>query len=84
MSGLRVGLWCTFTNAGDVVNRERYYDKGFSITLPLDIFMNQSSRTRVGYSMSAWLRDCGARAASGKPLYPTLYWERYNYKPVFY
>ncbi|HSX38702.1 MAG TPA: YjbH domain-containing protein [Chlamydiales bacterium] len=78
-SGLRVGLWCTFTNANDVVNGDRYYDKGFSITLPLDIFMNQTSRTRVGYSMSAWLRDCGGRAATGKALYPTLYWERYNY-----
>lgn len=78
-SGLRVGLWYTLTNAKDVVNNHRYYDKGFSITLPLDIFLNQSSRTRVGYSMSAWLRDCGARANTGKALYPTLYWERYNY-----
>lgn len=79
-SGLRVGLWYTLTNANDVVNNSRYYDKGFSITMPLDIFMNQTSRTRIGYAMSAWLRDCGARAATGKALYPTLYWERYNYK----
>ena len=79
-SGLRVGLWYTFTNANDIVNNSRYYDKGFSITMPLDIFMNQTSRTRIGYGMSAWLRDCGARAATGKALYPTLYWERYNYK----
>lgn len=79
-SGLRVGLWYTFTNANDVVNGDRYYDKGFSITMPLDIFMNQTSRTRVGYSMAAWLRDCGARAGTGKALYPTLYWERYNYQ----
>ena len=78
-SGLRVGLWYTFTNANDVVNHSRYYDKGFSITLPLDIFMNQTSRTRVGYAMAAWLRDCGAIANTGKSLYPTLYWERYNY-----
>jgi hypothetical protein len=79
-SGLRVGLWYTMTNANDVVNGQRYYDKGFSITMPLDIFMNQTSRTRVGYAMSAWLRDCGAIAATGKQLYPTLYWERYNYR----
>ena len=46
--------------------------------------MNQTSRTRIGYSMSAWLRDCGAVAATGKLLYPILYWERYNYKPGFY
>jgi len=78
-SGLRVGLWYTLTNANDVVNGSRYYDKGFSISMPLDIFMNQTSRTRVSYAMAAWLRDCGAIAATGKALYPTLYWERYNY-----
>ncbi len=78
-SGLRVGLWYTLTNANDVVNGSRYYDKGFSITMPLDLFLNKSSRTRIGYSMSAWLRDCGAVSATGKQLYPTLYWERYNY-----
>ncbi|MBS0624650.1 MAG: YjbH domain-containing protein [Verrucomicrobia bacterium] len=80
-SGLRVGLWYTLTNAGDVVNNHRYYDKGFSITMPLDIFLNKSSRSRIGYAMSAWLRDCGARAATGKQLYPTLFWERFNGKP---
>lgn len=83
-SGLRVGLWYTLTNAEDRVNGSRYYDKGFSITMPLDLFLNKSSRTRIGYAMSAWLRDCGAAAATGKQLYPTLFWERYNSKPVFY
>ncbi len=83
-SGLRVGLWYTLTNAEDQVNGSRYYDKGFSITMPLDLFLNKSSRTRIGYSMSAWLRDCGAVSATGKQLYPTLFWERYNSKPVFY
>ncbi|MGB7978730.1 MAG: YjbH domain-containing protein [Chlamydiales bacterium] len=83
-SGLRVGLWYTLTNAEDKVNGSRYYDKGFSITMPLDLFLNKSSRTRIGYSMSAWLRDCGAISATGKQLYPTLYWERYNTRPVFY
>lgn len=83
-SDLRVGIWYTLTNAQDVVNNQRYYDKGFSITLPLDLFMNQSSRTRIGYSMSAWLRDCGARASTGKELYPTIYWERYNTESLVY
>lgn len=83
-SGLRVGIWYTFTNANDVVNNQRYYDKGFSITMPLDFFMNQSSRTRVGYAMSAWLRDCGAKAQTGKELYQTIYYERYNPRQVYY
>ncbi len=82
-SGLRVGLWMTWTNAGDEVNGSRYYDKGFSITMPLDLFMTKSSRTRIGYGMSAWLRDCGAKAATGKELYRTLYFERYNSRSVF-
>lgn len=83
-SGLRVGLWYTLTNANDVVNRQRYYDKGFSITMPLDFFMNKSSRTRAGYAMAAWLRDCGAKACTGKELYHTLYYERYNPHPAIY
>jgi hypothetical protein len=77
-SGLRVGLWYTITNAKDVVNHQRYYDKGFSITLPLDFFMNQSSRTRTGFAMSAWLRDCGAKACTGKELHHTIYFERFG------
>ncbi len=84
LSGLRVGLWYTFTNAEDMLGGRRYYDKGFSITLPLDMFLNKTSRTRIGYAMSAWLRDCGARANTGRPLYPTLYWARYNTKPGFF
>lgn len=84
LSGLRVGLWYTLTNAQDVVNNSRYYDKGFSITLPLDLFLMKSSRTRVGYAMSAWLRDCGAIAATGKQLYPTLFWERFNGKEILH
>jgi hypothetical protein len=83
-SGLRVGLWYTFTNGNDFVNNSRYYDKGFFISMPLDFFLNKSSRTRISYAMSAWLRDVGAQAATGKPLYPTLYWERYNSEPVIY
>ena len=84
ISGLRVAFWYTFTNGNDSVNRDRYYDKGFSFSMPLDLFLNKSSRSRIGYSMSAWLRDVGARARSGVRLYPTLYNERYNPNPLFY
>ncbi len=83
-SGLRVGGWYTFTTAKDFVNRKRYHDKGIFFSLPLDIFLNKSSRTRVGYAMAAWLRDVGAVAATGKELYQTIYFERYNQTPLFY
>ncbi|MEI6242500.1 MAG: YjbH domain-containing protein [Chlamydiota bacterium] len=78
-SGFRFSLWYTITNARDVVNNKRYYDKGFSISMPLDFFLPKSSRTRLGYAMSEWLRDMGAKANTGKPLYPTLYNERQNH-----
>jgi len=83
-SGLRVGGWYTFTTAKDYVNRKRYHDKGIFFSLPLDVFLNKSSRTRVGYAMAAWLRDVGAVASTGKELYQTIYFERYNQMPLFY
>lgn len=77
-SGARFSLWVTATNGKDQVNGRNYFDKGFAFYIPLDIFLKQSSRTFVNYAMSAWLRDVGAIAATGKPLYPTLYEERYD------
>jgi hypothetical protein len=44
--------------------------------LPLDFFLPRSSRTYIGYAMSAWLRDVGASADNGKALYPTIRLER--------
>jgi hypothetical protein len=78
-SGLRFSLWCTFTNGHDHVNGHTYFDKGFAFMIPLDMFLKQSSRNYIGYAMSAWLRDVGARAETGKKLYWTLEEERYNY-----
>lgn len=78
-SGLRFSLWLTVTNGHDRVNGRIYYDKGFCFVLPLDLFFPRSSRNYLGFSMSAWLRDVGARAKTGLPLYDTLYRARYNY-----
>lgn len=77
-SGARFALWATFTNANDKVNGKTYFDKGFAFYVPFDIFLKQSSRTFLTQSMSAWLRDTGARAETGIPLYETLYEERYD------
>jgi hypothetical protein len=76
---MRFALWRTVTNGDDHVNGKIYFDKGFSFLIPLDIFLKQSSLSYVGYAMSAWLRDVGARAATGKRLYWTLEETRYNY-----
>lgn len=75
-SGLEVSLWYTLTNGHDHVNGRIYHDKGFSFALPLDFFLKQSSRTYIGYAMSAWLRDVGAVAMTGRQLYNTLRVER--------
>ena len=79
-SGVRFALWYTLTNACDKVNGSNYHEKGFSFQIPLDIFLRQSSRNYLAYALSAWLRDSGARALTGKPLYWTLEEERYSYE----
>jgi hypothetical protein len=68
-SGLRFSFWYTLTNANDMINGKTYYDTGFAFSMPLDIFFSQSSRSRWGYGMSAWLRDCGFRCGVGDSLY---------------
>jgi hypothetical protein len=68
-SGMRLFFWYTYTDAKDYINGNRYQDHGAGITIPLDIFYTYSSRARWGYGMSAWLRDVGATANSGIPLY---------------
>ncbi len=78
-SGMRFALWYTVTNGHDKINGSTYFDKGFSFSMPLDIFLKQSSRTYLGYAMSAWLRDVGARANTGKRIYWTVEEERTNY-----
>ncbi len=77
-SGARFSLWMTATNGKDKVNGRNYFDKGFAFHVPFDIFLKKSSRTFLTEAMSAWLRDVGAFVIAGKPLYPTLYEERYD------
>ena len=71
-SGLKMTFWYTRTNAKDMINGERYYDKGVAFSLPLDLFYTETSRKRWGYGMSAWLRDVGVTAATGQDLYELI------------
>ncbi len=75
-SGLRLFMWYTHTDAKDYVNGNRYQDKGVGISVPVDIFLPHSSRKRLGYAMSAWLRDVGAIANTGDLLFYTIREER--------
>ena len=75
-SGFRFSVWYTLTNAKDMVNGQRYHDKGIAFAIPFDFFLKKSSRIFIPYALSVWLRDSGARAETGRPLYPSLYSER--------
>lgn len=75
-SGLRMGFWYTYTNAHDVINNSVYHDKGVFVSVPLDMFYLNTSRSRWGYGMSAWLRDIGVTAFSGNRLYDLINEER--------
>ncbi len=67
-SGLRIGFWTTVTDGHDAMGHRPYYDKGISVGLPLDFFLPHPSRNHIGTAMAAWLRDVGARSATGRPM----------------
>jgi Exopolysaccharide biosynthesis protein YbjH len=75
-SGLRLGIWYTYTNAHDRINNAVYHDKGVFFSVPLDIFYTKSNRSRWGYGMSAWLRDVGVTACTGGHLFELINEER--------
>jgi len=75
-SGLKLYGWFTWTNFDDRVHSDRYNDFGVGFVMPLDLFLPKSCRKEIGRAMSAWLRDIGATAYTGYPLYPALYKER--------
>ncbi len=77
-SGMTISLWYTLTNAVDMVNNHRYFDKGIGFSMPLDLFQKKSTKTVFGYNMSEWLRDVGQRAKTGKTLYSIISSDR-NY-----
>ncbi len=76
--GVRFEMSRWFPSGHDHVNRTIYHDKGFAFSIPIDFFLRQSSRTYIGYAMSAWLRDVGASAETGRALYETIRLERLN------
>ena len=75
-SGTMVSIWCTYTNGNDKINGRRYYDKGIAVSIPLDLFYSYSSQNRWVYGLSAWLRDVGVTASTGKTLYRLIRDER--------
>jgi hypothetical protein len=75
-NGFTLSLWSTWTNQYDAINGDRYYDKGVSLSLPIDLLLAESCRRVWKHTLSPWLRDVGARASTGKGLYSTIHLER--------
>lgn len=75
-NGLRLNMWYTYTDGMDQLNGGTYHDKGIGFSMPTDFFQMESSRSRWGYGMSAWLRDVGAIASTGGSLHSLLRSER--------
>lgn len=80
-SGLTITIWYTLTNGHDVINGSRYYDKGIAFSMPLDIFYTCYDRDYWNYGLSAWLRDVGQTAFTGKDLYNLIQDERWTPRP---
>ncbi len=77
-SGLTITIWYTRTNGHDVINGSVYYDKGIAFTMPIDIFFTCYNRDYWHYGLSAWLRDVGVTAFTGRDLYYLIQEERWH------
>lgn len=77
-SGLTISIWYTLTNGHDIINGSVYHDKGIAFSMPLDIFYTCYDRDYWHYGLSAWLRDVGATAYTGRDLYYLIQEERWE------
>jgi hypothetical protein len=82
-SGIRLGAWATFTDAGDDFG-EGSFDKGVYLSLPLDAFFVRSTRQRAQIAWRPLTRDGGAQLARRQSLYDLTeerdmgrYWEEH-------
>lgn len=68
-SGVRIGAWATLTDAAPAEFGEGSFDKGFFISVPLDLFFVQSRRDSANFSFRPLSRDGGQRLSVRKRLY---------------
>lgn len=83
-SGVRIGAWATFTDAGDDYG-EGSFDKGLYVSIPFDAFFTESSRNSTTIAWRPLTRDGGARLARRYTLYGLTqdrdmghYWNDYD------
>lgn len=70
-NGVTVGAFATKTDVSAEQFGEGSFDKGFFVSVPLDLFFSSSSRRYTGITFRPVTRDGGQRLAIPKPLYVT-------------
>ena len=68
-SGVRVGAWTTFTNVTAAQFGDGSFDKGFFITIPLELFLTRSSSSTGAFAFRPLTRDGGQRLVLSNRLY---------------
>jgi hypothetical protein len=67
--GVQVGAWITVTDVSAEEFGEGSFDKGFSVSLPYDLFFPTSSRSSGTFAFRPLTRDGGQRLLVAKKLY---------------
>ena len=70
-SGVRVGAFATFTNVSAARFGEGSFDKGFYLTVPLDLLYTRHVRSSIGVEYRPLIRDGGAQLIVRQPLIGT-------------
>lgn len=68
-SGVKVGAWATLTDVPPAQFGEGSFDKGFFISIPLDLFFVKSRRDSASFAFRPLSRDGGQRLFVRKRLY---------------
>jgi hypothetical protein len=71
-SGIVAGIFATKTNVSASQFGEGSFDKGVYLTVPLNLFFTQSSRTNASLLFRPLTRDGGQKAADGRELYQLI------------
>lgn len=71
-NGTVFGAFATFTDVSAEEFGEGSFDKGFYISVPMDVFLTRSSRSHAGFVWRPLTRDGGQRLAVGKRLYSVV------------
>lgn len=68
-NGVTFGVFATKTDVSPEAFGEGQFDKGFFVSIPLDLFFTRHTRQQVGLTYRPVTRDGGQRLAIPRPLY---------------